>query len=326
MGVPPGQVLDTRRFLFVTGKGGVGKTTVSAAAALALAARGKRVLIAMAAAHERLSAMLQVPPIGHDIVSVADGVWATRIDPERAMEEYGEIVLKVGALAKAVFDNRYTHSFFRAVPGLYDWALLGKAWYHTTELLDDGSPRFDVVLFDAPSTGHGLDMLRVPKVIVDLVPPGVLRRDAERAWALFRDRKISGVLVVSLPEEMPTTETIELVAALKEELDLPVIMLVVNAMLPHIFDPDERDALTKDGALLDEARVTSVAGALGTGDGLDAGERALALATRRASREQLQARSAERLQHALSMDAVVLPDLLEIAGTPEGVRRLATRF
>src|SRR5205823_6566160 len=164
-------------FVFITGKGGVGKTTVTAALALALSARGKRVLVAMCGAHERLSAMLDTPPVGHDMVHVAPNVWASRIDPERAMQEYGAIVLKVKAVARLVFDNKYTHGFFRAVPGMHDWAMLGKAWWHTTEMVGD-EPRFDVVLFDAPSTGHGLDMLRVPKVILDIVPPGGLRRDA----------------------------------------------------------------------------------------------------------------------------------------------------
>ncbi|MBW2459696.1 MAG: ArsA family ATPase, partial [Deltaproteobacteria bacterium] len=186
--------LESRRFMFVTGKGGVGKTTVCAALALALAARGKRVLVAMCGAHERLSAILETPPIGHDIAAIADNVWATKIEPERALEEYGQLVIKVKAITRAVFGNQYTRGFFRAMPGLFEWAMLGKAWWHATEQLADGSPRFDCVLFDAPSTGHGLDMLRVPKVILDIVPPGVLRRDAERAWEMFRDPARCGVL------------------------------------------------------------------------------------------------------------------------------------
>src|ERR1700745_2349317 len=105
--------------------------------------------------------------------------------------------------------------------------MLGKAWWHTTEHEEDGSNRFDVVLLDAPATGHGLDMLRVPKVILDVVPPGLLRRDAGAAWAMFVDPAGSGVVVVTLPEEMPTTETIELCHEIRG-LQLPVLSLVVN--------------------------------------------------------------------------------------------------
>jgi anion-transporting ArsA/GET3 family ATPase len=306
--------LDDRRFLFVTGKGGVGKTTVCAALALAMAGRGKRVLVAMCGPHERLSALLGRPPIGHDIAEVGERVWATKIEPERAVQEYGEMVLKVRAVARAVFENRYTAGFFRAVPGLYDWAMLGKAWFHTTETLPDRSPRFDVVLFDAPSTGHGLDMLRVPKVILEVAPPGILRRDAERAWELFHDPKKSGVVVVTIPEEMPTTETIELVRTMKGELELPVPELVVNAVLPPIFEEAEREALVAEEDLLEVGRVLP-----------DAGERALGAAARRSAREALQARCIERLGQELGLEHVLLPFLLG-GGTPEGTRTLAAKL
>src|SRR4051794_7571052 len=125
--------LGTRRFLFVTGKGGVGKTTFCAALAQALAAQGKRVLVAMPQAKERLSALLGTPPLTSEIALLSPNIWAVNLSPERALYEYGEMILKVKALAKAVFDNKYTRTFFRATPGLYEWAMLGKAWFHTTE-------------------------------------------------------------------------------------------------------------------------------------------------------------------------------------------------
>ena len=107
---------QSRRFLIVTGKGGVGKTTVCAAEALALASKGKRVLIAMCHAKERLSTMLGGPPIGSDLTEVTRNVWAVNMDPAKAIEEYGMMKLKVRVLYKAVFDNKYTRVFFRAVP------------------------------------------------------------------------------------------------------------------------------------------------------------------------------------------------------------------
>ncbi len=313
----PQSPLESKRFMFVTGKGGVGKTTVCAALALALAARGKRVLVAMCGAHERLSAILGTPHIGHDIQPIADHIWASKIEPERALEEYGQLVIKVKAISRAVFGNQYTRGFFRAMPGLFEWAMLGKAWWHATEVLDDGSHRFDTVLFDAPSTGHGLDMLRVPKVILDVVPSGVLRRDAERAWEMFQDPERCGVVVVSLPEEMAATETIELVSALQHELALPILRLVINGVLTPKFTESERQVLLADDELLDLARL---------GRATDAGERALAFAARCAAREQRHVRSVERLRRELDLETVVLPYLHDGAGTPEGARQLAGRF
>src|SRR4051812_32024459 len=99
--------LETKRFLIVTGKGGVGKTTVCAAQALALAHKGKRVLVCMCNAKERLSTMLGSELIGPRVKAVAPNVWAVNMDPEIALEEYGMMMLKSRALYKLLFDNRY---------------------------------------------------------------------------------------------------------------------------------------------------------------------------------------------------------------------------
>lgn len=300
--------LADKRFVLVTGKGGVGKTTVCAAEALALAAQGRRVLVAMCNAKERLSVMFGVPPIGADVVPVADNVWAVNMSPEKALEEYGILVLHSRALYKTLFDNRYVRTFLRAVPGMQEWAMLGKAWWHTTEKLPDGSPRYDVVILDAPATGHGLDMLRVPKVILDVVPPGLLRRDAERAWELFQDPRTCGVVLVTLPEEMPTSETIELARALRE-LGLPIGRVVVNGVLPPLFSKEERTAL--------EATVPSPPPL--------PGDAALAAARDRAVRERVQAESLSRLSRELPVAPAFLPLLMQDAATPEAIRQLAKR-
>jgi len=300
--------LADKRFVLVTGKGGVGKTTVCAAEALALAAQGRRVLVAMCNAKERLSVMFGVPPIGADVVPVADNVWAVNMSPEKALEEYGTLVLHSRALYKTLFDNRYVRTFLRAVPGMQEWAMLGKAWWHTTEKLPDGSPRYDVVILDAPATGHGLDMLRVPKVILDVVPPGLLRRDAERAWELFQDPRTCGVVLVTLPEEMPTSETIELARALRE-LGLPIGRVVVNGVLPPLFSKEERTAL--------EATVPSPPPL--------PGDAALAAARDRAVRERVQAESLSRLSRELPVAPAFLPLLMQDAATPEAIRQLAKR-
>jgi anion-transporting ArsA/GET3 family ATPase len=246
------------RFVVVVGKGGVGKTSVSAALGLALARSGRRVLVAMCNARERLSYLLQVPPIGPQIQSIAPRLDAVNMEPGAALREYGLMVLKLRALYSLIFENKLVSAFLRGTPGLDAWAMLGKAQHHVFEQLPDGRPRYDTVIVDAPATGHGLDLLRVPKVILDVVPPGMLRRDAERAWQLFTDPRRSGVLLVTLPEELPVSETLELHAALRDELQLPVCGLVVNMLLPRLFDPAQAAALERlHGRVHDQPQLAS---------------------------------------------------------------------
>jgi anion-transporting ArsA/GET3 family ATPase len=305
--------LAEKRFVLVTGKGGVGKTTVCAAEALALAAKGKRVLVAMCNAKERLSSLLGAPPIGPQVSAVAENIWAVNMRPNVALEEYGTLIFHGRALYRALFDNRYVRAFLRAVPGMQEWSMLGKAWWHTTETLPNGSFKYDVVLLDAPATGHGLDMLRVPKVILEVVPPGLLRRDAERAMALLQDPKTCAVVLVTLPEEMPTTETIELARALVD-LKLPIWRVVVNGVLPPLFSREERAALDR------------VPGGVLGGPNSGKGDAAIVAARDRAMRERAQAESMARLSSDLAVPATFLPLLMEDAAQPEAVRGLAKRL
>ncbi len=285
------------KFVFVVGKGGVGKSSVSAALALAAAKRGKRVLVAMCNAKERLSYLLETSPVGPQIQRIVPNLEldAVNMEPGAALEEYGMLILKVRALYKVIFENRFVAAFLRGTPGLEAWAMLGKAQYHALEKDRDGRDRYDLVIVDAPATGHGLDLLRVPRVIIDVAPPGLLRREAERAYTLFRDRERAGVLLVTLPEDMPTTETIELHDAIRGELELPVCGLVVNQTLPVLFGEDERPVLT---ALAEELPP-------------EAALYPIARASRaRVERERVQRASIARLASHIGVPRVELPLML----------------
>jgi anion-transporting ArsA/GET3 family ATPase len=298
--------LFAKRFLFVTGKGGVGKTTAALVLAERLARAGKRVLLAETSSKEHVSGVFGRSHLPTQITELSPRLFGVLLDADVAIKEYGALVLKSERLVSALFDNKLVLGFFHGAPGLKEWAALGKAWYHSTETLGDGSPRFDVVILDAPATGHGLDMLRVPKTIVELSPPGVLRSDAEKAWAQFRDPAQSGVVVVSLPEEMPTNESIELCAALKNELSLPLLAVLANQVVPSLFDESARAAL----ADVPEPSET------------DPASQALAAGVRRAAREQVQAESLKRLAE-LGAPLLTLPFLPNGANSATAVQSLS---
>jgi anion-transporting ArsA/GET3 family ATPase len=223
------------------------------------------------------------------------------MDPEACIEEYGMMVLRSRALYRAVVDNRMVKGFLRAIPGMDAWSMLGKALFHAHEKGEDGRPRYDLVILDAPATGHGLQMLRVPKVITEVAPIGLLRGEAEKGLALLRDPAQAGMVVVTLAEEMPTSETEELHRALTQELKLPVAQLVINQVLAPVFS-----ARTE----LSMAAADVLARAPAFGPIANAGRS-------RARREELQRRMIERLAR-LPGDKCILPALaVERMGRPE---------
>ena len=227
------RALLDREFLFVAGKGGVGRTTVSGALALAAAGLGKRVLVAMCNAPDRLSPMLGVAPIGTEIQTILPGIDAVNMTPQTALQEYGRIHLKVGAVYRAIFENRLVMSFLQGTPGLESWSLLGKAYYHAHEQ-KDGRPRYDLVIVDGPATGHALDMLRTPRTFREMVRRG----DAPRGRSsveLFTDPERSAFALLSLPEDMPVNETLELAGTLDKELGLPVGAVLLNRHCGTVF-------------------------------------------------------------------------------------------
>src|SRR5262245_22399104 len=218
------------RFIVVSGKGGVGRTTVAATLARVAAAAGKRVLLAAATATDRLGRMFgQREPLGPSITALAPGVDGVNITPASSLHEYGLKVLRSELITRAVFENRAVRGLLGAIPGLDAYALLGKAWFHTTEMRD-GKPRYDLVVFDGPATGHASLMLRIPQAILNVMPKGPLASDARAINELLHDPARAALLIVTLAEELPAREASELAAQARGPLALPLGPLIVNAV------------------------------------------------------------------------------------------------
>jgi len=220
-----------RRLILVVGKGGVGRSTVAAAIAGRAAAQGKKTLLFETNANDRLGSYFDKPAVGTDIVPLAPNLWAVNTTPAAALAEYGLMILKFRSVYEMVFENRVTRAFLRAVPGLDEYALLGKAWFHTAEE-KRGRPVFDTVVFDMPASGHSVSMLRIPWVIVDTVPDGPLTRDAHTVKRLLCDPARTATVLVTLAEEMPVNEAIEL------ESKLTVLGIVPQHILCNQVYPD----------------------------------------------------------------------------------------
>ena len=219
-----------RRFLMIGGKGGVGRTTVAAALARAAQQVGRTVLVAQMESADRLGRLLGSPtPVGQEITEMDSGLYAVNMSPRSALHEYALMVLKYESLYRALFENKAARGFLGAIPGLDAYAMLGKAWWHTTEMVGS-RPRYDLVIVDGPASGHSARVLSIPQAILDGVPKSPLARDAALMRALLSDASRAAFVLVTLAEELPAREAASLAAEVKQSLNIPLAPLVVNAV------------------------------------------------------------------------------------------------
>jgi anion-transporting ArsA/GET3 family ATPase len=231
-----------KRLIVVTGKGGVGKTTVAAALGLATARAGKRTMIAEVAQQERLSRAFRREGLGYSEAQLAPNLFGMSVNPERALKEY--LGQQVGStLGSVLFNNRVFEYFAAAAPGVRELATIGKVWeLAQLERRSQAAP-YDVVILDAPASGHGLAMLRSPRTFGDIARVGPIRRRADLIHGFLTDARRTGVVAVALPQEMPVNETLEFRVKLRDELGIDTQAVVVNSLLPERFSTDEAERI-----------------------------------------------------------------------------------
>src|SRR5215210_7881558 len=236
---PVPSLLD-KRLILVTGKGGVGKTTVAAALGLVASRRGKRVVLCEVAEQNRLTGMLERVP--------HERLHHVSVDPERAKEEWLRYQLKSRRLAGVLGGSRLFQYLTAAAPGISELVTIGKVWDLAQLERRTGSTVFDLAIVDAPATGHALAMLRSPSTFAAVARVGPVGRHAATIDRSLRDPKHTGVVTVALPEEMPVNETVEFERALGRDLDIRVDAIVVNAVHPARFRAEEARRLERVGA------------------------------------------------------------------------------
>ena len=218
----PCSTVLSRRFHVVMGKGGVGKSTVAMTLGLHFAQSGLRTLICEVDDREMMTYAFQVPASHSEVRSLQKNLSVVSIDTQSALSEYGVLKLKVKALSSLLTENPLTRALISIVPGVADLIALGKAFNHERQPHPtlSGVFKWDRIIVDAPSTGHGLTFLRLPQVIREVVPSGNMRREADDMWSLIANPDRSSVHVVSTPEELPIQEAKELWCTLENELKL----------------------------------------------------------------------------------------------------------
>ncbi len=268
-------ILD-RRLVFVTGKGGVGKTTVASALAMLAANEGKRTLVCEVDAKGNLDNFFGGEALTFTPREVAKNLHAMAMDTEESLKEYLKLQLKVPLLARLGPLARTFDFVATAAPGVKEILTVGKLTWEVRE------NHYDLVVVDASATGHVVGQLASPVAMADLVKVGVVRQQTEWMIEMLTDPATTGVVVVTTPEEMPVNETLELIERLGSETTIDVAGIVANRVLPELFT--HADEALFDRIDTPEGRAALV-GVLGPGADpvVDASETAMSLRRSRAA-------------------------------------------
>jgi anion-transporting ArsA/GET3 family ATPase len=234
-----------RQLLVVTGKGGTGKTTVAAALGLAAARNGRRTLVVEVGNQARIPELVggSAAPPG-DEAQVGDHLWATTIEPYRVMEEWIARILQSKSLTRVLTRTNFFRAFAEAAPGGRELGAIVKVWeLAQQQRWDKRAQHYDLVVVDAPATGHALGMLRTPTTFHDIARVGPIASQSERVRKFLADPAKTAYVAVALPTELAVSETLGLGPRLEKAIGRQLEAIVVNAMLPERFSPEDLDAV-----------------------------------------------------------------------------------
>jgi anion-transporting ArsA/GET3 family ATPase len=224
-----------RRLIFVSGKGGVGKSTIAAGLALLAAQQGKKVLLGEVDSKGNLADSFECGPTEFKPREIQPNLHLMSMDTEDSLKEYLALQLKVPLLARIGPLARTFEFVANAAPGVKEILTVGKFVY---EVRDND---WDLVVVDAAATGHIIGQLTAPQSINELVQVGLVRNQTDWMVKILHDHELTGLVVVTTPEEMPVNETVELVAALGEKSQVDLAGIVVNRVLPELFSRAEEE-------------------------------------------------------------------------------------
>ena len=306
------------RLLIVTGKGGVGKSTVAAALAMAGAATGRRTCLVEVEGRQMFSRLFSTQSWDFTEREFRPNLWGLSIDADASLREYLEMFYGARRLSRLVSNSSAVEFATTAAPGIKDVLLIGKIKEMERRRNPDGRFNYDLIVLDAPPTGRIVNFLRAPDATTELVNIGPIRDQAQTVLDMLTDPKRTHLQLVTLLEEMPVQETIDSAEAL-EELGVTLGPVIVNRVIDERFDDASRkslEALKPDG-------VTTIAADAGLELDSDAAEALLRIGMTHLHRLELQHRMREELTTELRLPVLELPFLWREHFGPDEIAELA---
>jgi len=299
-------ILD-RPLVLVTGKGGVGKSTVAAALGHVAAGRGLRTMVCEVGGQGRVSTLLGAVPTEPGVPhEVHDHLWTVSVDPDDALRDWLAKQLGSRSLVSILTKSNLFSYFVAAAPGARELVTTTKVWEHAQRpRWNKDDPEFDVVIADLPATGHALAMLRAPKTYNDIARIGPIASQAGAVARSLSDPAQAAIIAVTLPGELPVSETLELQDRTVATLDRGLDLIIANDVLATDWTVDEAAELVAAGA------GTAVAGRVG------------GAVARVAARADAQGEQLDRLREGATVPVRELPHLTTPALGPEDVDALA---
>jgi anion-transporting ArsA/GET3 family ATPase len=239
----PASLTDSR-LAIVSGKGGVGKTTVAAALATAAAKTGKKVLLVEVEQREGLAPLFGQRPIGYAERELAPNITGLSIEPDEALVEYIYLFYGIRRVGKVLRGTKAIEFATNVAPGLRDILLIGKV-KEAERRRQQGRYVYDLIVLDAPPTGRLPRFLDAPRAVTELVNSGPIKQQAQGVLDMTTDPKRCKVVLVTLPEDMPVRETVEAADKLAK-MNVSVGPIIVNEVLPELFPAGKLRSLAKD--------------------------------------------------------------------------------
>jgi len=237
-GDPVGSWLDrllSHRLIFVMGKGGVGKTTISIALAGAAERMNKKVLLVELGDTDSIGRLYQDQALSAAPRKLSESIWGARVDSKAELEAYVRKHVTPGFIAGKIIRSRLFEYLFEATPGLKEVMSLGRLWRWEKEKNNLAGTLYDLIIVDAPATGHAMSLLRLPDILIKMIRVGPLANQIRGLQRLFKNHHKTSLVLVSLPEELPVNEAVEFHSMAEDSLEMPVAVTFINCVYPVIF-------------------------------------------------------------------------------------------